>query len=96
MANLAMAKTRAAKVKEFAKFERDEQITVAEVIKSMDQASRRRRLPAEVAQFSSKQNWRAFGTSRTSDVALCGSMRRLGRTATLIKKVQFPYQSRSS
>ena len=50
MANLAMEKARGAKVKEFAKFEHDEQTTVAEVLKSMEPSLTPPPPPAEVAQ----------------------------------------------
>ena len=36
MANLALEKAHGEKVKEFAKFERDEQTTVAAILKTMD------------------------------------------------------------
>lgn len=49
MADLAMEKARGAKVKEFAKFEHDEQTTVAEVLKSMDPGLTPAAPPAEVA-----------------------------------------------
>jgi putative membrane protein len=39
MANLALEKAHGAKVKEFAKFEKDEQITVAGILKTMESLS---------------------------------------------------------
>jgi putative membrane protein len=54
MANLALEKARGAKVKEFAKFEHDEQTTMAEVLKSMDPSLTPPSPPAEVAQAIDK------------------------------------------
>lgn len=49
MSDLALEKARSAKVKEFAKFEHDEQTTVAEVLKSMDPNLTPPAPPADVA-----------------------------------------------
>ncbi len=50
MADIAKEKARGAKVKEFAQFEYDEQVTVGEVLKSMDPSLEPPAPPAEVAQ----------------------------------------------
>ena len=50
MADIAREKARGTKVKEFAQFEHDEQVTVGEVLKSMDPSLEPPAPPAEVAQ----------------------------------------------
>jgi putative membrane protein len=50
MADIAMQKARGAKVREFAKFEHDEQTAVAEILKSMEPSLAVPPPPAEVAQ----------------------------------------------
>ena len=50
MADLALDKARRPRVKEFAKFEHDEQTTVAEILKSMDPSLTPPQPPAEIAQ----------------------------------------------
>ena len=54
MANLAIEKARGAKVKEFAKFEHDEQTTIAEVLNSIDPSLTPPPPPPEVAQAIEK------------------------------------------
>lgn len=54
MADMALEKARGAKVKEFAQFERDEQTTVGEILKSMDPDLGSPNPPADVAQALEK------------------------------------------
>ncbi len=54
MAQLASEKAHGAKVKEFAKFERDEQTTVAAILKTMDPSLTPSHLPPDVAQAIDK------------------------------------------
>ena len=54
MANLALEKAHGAKVKEFAKFEKDEQITVAGILKTMDPSLSPSNPPQDVAEAIEK------------------------------------------
>jgi putative membrane protein len=54
MANLALEKAHGAKVREFAKFEKDEQITVAGILKSMDPSLSASSPPRDVAEAIDK------------------------------------------